>query len=446
MGAILLLGLALRLHGIHNPILDHPGWRQGDTAAIARNFATLDFNPFHPQTDYDGPPPNYVELELQIVPFLAATLYKIFGIHEIFGRLISIAFGLGTIAVVGAYARYAFGTRLAGAVAALAFAIYPGTVYYSRTFMPDTTMTFFLTAAVYAAARWIDDADGPRFGRRFWLAASLAAAALLAKPVAVVGLVPVVAMLLARRGALGTLASPATYAYAAVALIPYAAYDAYVRAIAEWHWASGITRLHVVPSLVAALESSAAFVAKAHAFSGANHMLATTMLGPIGYTAFAIGALRARPRPRARRVLRLARRRGRIRIRRRHRRARRLLSLSDRAARGAFYRRARANVARLLSGAPSRDRGRFARRRRRRRHAPERPRADRGVLSLQQDGVPSGEGARRHAAARARRHGTLRPIRAVLHRSQGVGGRPIPLDAVRRAERDPERGARVRRN
>jgi len=94
LGATLALGLGLRLHGIHAPILDHPGWRQGDTAAIARNFATLDLNIFHPQADYDGPPPNYVELELQIVPFLAALLYKIFGIHEIFGRLISIGFSL----------------------------------------------------------------------------------------------------------------------------------------------------------------------------------------------------------------------------------------------------------------------------------------------------------------------------------------------------------------
>ncbi|MGH7755814.1 MAG: hypothetical protein ACREM8_05950, partial [Vulcanimicrobiaceae bacterium] len=84
LGAILLLALGLRLHGIHDPLLDHPGWRQGDTAAIARNFATLDANPFQPQVDYDGPPPNYVELELQIVPFLAALLYKVFGVHPIF--------------------------------------------------------------------------------------------------------------------------------------------------------------------------------------------------------------------------------------------------------------------------------------------------------------------------------------------------------------------------
>ena len=40
----------------------------------------------YPQTTYNGPPPNYVELELQIVPFLAASLYKVFGVREIFGR------------------------------------------------------------------------------------------------------------------------------------------------------------------------------------------------------------------------------------------------------------------------------------------------------------------------------------------------------------------------
>src|SRR5215469_10200901 len=101
LGVIVLIAVALRLKGIHDPILDHPGWRQGDTASIARNFARLQYNIMYPQTTYNGPPPNYVELELQIVPFFAATLYKLFGIHEIFGRIISIAFSLGTVVVIG---------------------------------------------------------------------------------------------------------------------------------------------------------------------------------------------------------------------------------------------------------------------------------------------------------------------------------------------------------
>ncbi len=281
LAAILVLGLALRLRGIHDPILDHPGWRQGDTAAIARNFATLDFNPFHPQTDYDGPPPNYVELELQIVPWLAAALYKIFGIHEIFGRLITIGFSLGTVAVLYAFARWMFASRSAGLVAALAFAIYPGSTYYGRTFMPDTTMTFFLTAALFACARWIYD-DEARFGRGFAAAAILTACALLAKPVAILGLVPIGAMLVAARGWRAALRAPATYAFFAAAVVPYFVYDAYVSSIAEWHWASGITRLHVIPSLRAALTSGPAFAAKLGALDDAYRMLASTMLGKIG--------------------------------------------------------------------------------------------------------------------------------------------------------------------
>ncbi|MBV9027836.1 MAG: glycosyltransferase family 39 protein, partial [Candidatus Eremiobacteraeota bacterium] len=137
VAAILLLGLALRLQGITDPILDHPGWRQGDTAAIARNFALTQFNIMYPQAMYNGPPPNYVELELQIVPYLAAALYKLFGVHEIVGRLFSVAFSLGTVVTVAYFGRWLFRSGAAGLFAAFVFAVLPGSVYYGRTFMPD---------------------------------------------------------------------------------------------------------------------------------------------------------------------------------------------------------------------------------------------------------------------------------------------------------------------
>ena len=108
----------------------------------------------YPQTMYDGPPPNYVELELQIVPFLAATLYKIFGVHEVFGRLITVLFSLSTVATLAYFGRWLFGSTLAGLAAAFFYAVFPGSVYYGRTFMPDCTMVFFLTAALFAAARY----------------------------------------------------------------------------------------------------------------------------------------------------------------------------------------------------------------------------------------------------------------------------------------------------
>jgi hypothetical protein len=302
VAVVLLAGLLLRLRGIHSPLLDHPGWRQGDTAAIARNFATLDFNPFHPQTDYDGPPPNYVELELQIVPFLAATLYKIFGIHEVFGRLITMTFSLATVALLAFFGRYVFRDGrgdVAGIAAAALYAVYPGSVYYGRTFMPDTTMVFFLTAALFATVRFFDNEDA-RSWRGFWPAALLLAAAVLAKPVALVAAVPVAVVSVARFGVLGTLRRPQSWALAAVALGPYLAYDAYLSRIAEWHWASGITKRHVLPSLAQSLTSAQAAGAKLRAWWGTLGLLGSTMLGPAGLGAFAVAILvpvarRARP-------------------------------------------------------------------------------------------------------------------------------------------------------
>jgi hypothetical protein len=138
----------------------------------------------YPQADYDGPPPNYVELELQIVPFLAACAYKLVGIHEGIGRLISVAFGLGTIVVTGAFARWLFRSNVAGLAAAALYAALPGAIYYSRTFMPDTTMVFFFTAATYACCRWFWD-EAPASWRGFAPAALLLMFAFLAKPVAV---------------------------------------------------------------------------------------------------------------------------------------------------------------------------------------------------------------------------------------------------------------------
>jgi len=307
LAAVLFVALVLRLKGVHNPLLDHPGWRQGDTAAIARNFATLDYNPLHPQTDYNGPPPNYVELELQIVPFLAATLYKLFGVHEIFGRLIGIAFSLGTIVTLARFGRWSAREsstppHIAGLAAAFLFAMYPGSTYYARTFMPDTAMIFFFTAALYASARWILDED-EAWGKNFWAASTLTALALLAKPVAIVALVPIFALMCSRRSFSGMLGRPQTYAFLAIALAPLAAYDRYVSSIAEWHWASGITRLHVIPSLLAAFHSWGAMHLKLRLYREALALLPGEMLGIWCTALFALAVLVTALYPRARALL-----------------------------------------------------------------------------------------------------------------------------------------------
>ncbi len=279
--AICVLGAALRLHGIHNPILDHPNWRQGDTANIARNFYRLNGNILYPQTNYDGPPPHYVELELQIIPYLAAALYHVFGIHPIFGRLLTLGFSVATIFVLGLFGRWLFDDALGGLVAALAFAIFPGSIYYGRTFTPDAAMVFFLTAALYATARLLleDLAVEPR---RLARAAGLCTMALLAKPVALAGLVGAVGPLVERLRAKHPIRPTALIVLGFVPLVILEMYDHAVRAHAQWRWASGILDKHVLPHLLGSFTSIHAFARQIELALYGLNLFRITMLGSIG--------------------------------------------------------------------------------------------------------------------------------------------------------------------
>ncbi len=247
----------------------------------------------YPQTIYNGPPPNYVELELQIVPFLAATLYKLFGIHEIFGRLITLVFSLATTAAIAYFARWLFASRVAGVVAALFYAIFPGSVYYGRTFTPDGAMVFFLTVALYATARYLVE-DQPPFGRALALAVTLLSVAYLAKPVAVIALAPILGLVweVARRP--GRTPWSAIGILLVVPLVVLWLYDRRVASYAEWHWTSGITKLHVLPALAAAFGSAGAFAAKTSQFWLVVGMLRGTMLGDLSFL-LAVGSFAALP-------------------------------------------------------------------------------------------------------------------------------------------------------
>lgn len=280
LGAILVLAAALRLYGLHNPILDHPGWRQGDEAAIARNFAQLQNDLFAPQVDYDGPPPNYVELELQIVPYLAAQAYRAFGVHEVIARLFVIAFSLATIPLVYLLGKELYGVR-AGLIAALLFAIAPGAVYYGRAIVPESDMLFFGCAALLFWWRWLNR----------WRALDLAEAvvcaslAWLAKPPALLLLIPMVTLAFVRLRQ-GPARERWLSAGLVLSLLPLGLYLAHVHAIAEWHWASGIAAKHVLPTLWRELSSPARLLAGVQGALALLKMLESTMLGP-----FLLGAL-----------------------------------------------------------------------------------------------------------------------------------------------------------
>jgi hypothetical protein len=128
--------------------------------------------------------------------------------------------------------------------------------------------------------------------------------AYLAKPVAVVAFVPVCVLIVLRYRNRRPTNAPAIAILTIVPLAILWGYDRIVSSHAEWHWASGITSLHVVPSLRASLTGVAAFTAKLSAFWGALGLVRATMLGTAGF-ALAVLAFATLPwsKPKSRALL-----------------------------------------------------------------------------------------------------------------------------------------------
>src|SRR5512140_1274885 len=85
--------------------------------------------------------------------FILSLIYKYYHFDDLVGRLLAVAFGLGTILLVYALGKLLYG-RLPGALAALFIALMPYVVVVSRQVLLDGPMTFFATLTLYALARF----------------------------------------------------------------------------------------------------------------------------------------------------------------------------------------------------------------------------------------------------------------------------------------------------
>ncbi len=145
------VAVALRLLYITAPLLDAHRWRQVDTASIARTFYEERFNPFRPEVNWGGAH-GAVESEFPLLPALAALLYTVFGPDEMWGRLIVVAFSVGSVWLTYVLGRQLL-DRAGGLAAATLVAVSPAAVFYGRAFMPDSLMICFSLAALVGFVR-----------------------------------------------------------------------------------------------------------------------------------------------------------------------------------------------------------------------------------------------------------------------------------------------------
>jgi hypothetical protein len=165
IGAILIIfsGFLVRMINIELPIFEVAMWRQCGTADIARNFYYYGMNIFYPQMVGAGDIKGYIgESEFQIYTYTVALLYKIFGVHEYLGRLVSIlAYCGGAIFLYKLAIKYI--DKTSGLIALLFYTFNPYIFFYTRSFQPESCMLFFSIAMLYYFSEWIEKEGWWRF-------------------------------------------------------------------------------------------------------------------------------------------------------------------------------------------------------------------------------------------------------------------------------------------
>jgi hypothetical protein len=160
---IIISGFLTRLINIKQPILEVAMWRQCETASIARNFYYNGMNIFYPQVLWGGTTEGYIgQTEFHLYPFLVAILYKLFGVHESLGRLVSIlAFCGGAFFLYKLARKYV--DKTSGLIVLLFYTFNPYIFFYSRSFQPESTMLFLSITMLYFFSEWIDKEGWWRF-------------------------------------------------------------------------------------------------------------------------------------------------------------------------------------------------------------------------------------------------------------------------------------------
>ncbi len=150
---ILFIAIVFRFHKITLPLVDGFSWREISTAMMADNFQQRSWNIFFPEVSWTGPGPSYQGREFQIVSYLTALLYQLFGWHDWFGRMVAAFFGLVTVFSLHRLTALCWDEMHAHATA-LAYALMPAAVMIDSSFLPDPAMLALVTLGVWLFVKY----------------------------------------------------------------------------------------------------------------------------------------------------------------------------------------------------------------------------------------------------------------------------------------------------
>ncbi len=216
---IILLAVAVRLINFTAPYTDSHWIKQLQIAPIAKHwYEQGDYNILWPETDYSADRPGYIEIEFQLVTWLTALLYNLFGIHEWVGRIVTVSFSAGCLVLMLLLLRLHLG-RGPATYGLLYFAFAPSNWFFGRVLMSEPAMLFFSVALVYSFSLWLKSGRTLHYG----MAGLTGALAFLVKLPTVLLVIPLV-FLAYRKHRWSLLRRPSLWVLAIITLLPAALY------------------------------------------------------------------------------------------------------------------------------------------------------------------------------------------------------------------------------
>jgi len=163
LALIFLLAIALRTRGLQNSATDWHAFRQADTASVTREYVKHGVDFLHPhyhdlsniQSGKDNLA-GYRMVEFPLINGVIAYAVRALPFLDlvVFSRLVSVLFSLGTLLAIYWIGKEWSGEAV-GLLAALAFAILPYSIFYSRVVLPEPAFLCFITASVAFFQVWL---------------------------------------------------------------------------------------------------------------------------------------------------------------------------------------------------------------------------------------------------------------------------------------------------
>ena len=158
----LIVGFSLLVHlpGITSPLLDYHAYRQCQTASMARNYVRSGMAFLNPQLDTEGTPVR-AGTEFPVYSYLLALLYKLFGMNDIWGRILSSMFGAWGAVFLYKFVRPRLGEARA-LMSALVMCVIPIHIYFTRSVQPEPMALWGMLGFLYYLDRWLNRGGGTR--------------------------------------------------------------------------------------------------------------------------------------------------------------------------------------------------------------------------------------------------------------------------------------------